>query len=111
MTREEAIKNIKEHCYFANLIPKAKEALDMAIEALQIEPCEDVEFWKGVILGDMSANNVEKVQPKQKTGHWIEHPHEAGPNWEYSRYECSECHEWSDDNSNYCPNCGDKKEV
>lgn len=39
MTREEAIKNIKEHCYFANLIPQAKEALDMAIEALEQEPC------------------------------------------------------------------------
>lgn len=38
MTREEAIKNIKEHCYFANLIPQAKEALDMAIEALEQEP-------------------------------------------------------------------------
>ena len=34
MTREEAIKNIEEHCYFANLIPLAKEALDMAIKAL-----------------------------------------------------------------------------
>ena len=32
---EEAIKNIKEHCYFTNLIPQAKEALDMAIEALE----------------------------------------------------------------------------
>ncbi len=41
MLREEAIKNIKEHCYFANLIPQAKEALDMAIEALEQEPCED----------------------------------------------------------------------
>lgn len=41
MTREEAIKNIKEHCYFANLIPQAKEALDMAIKALSAEPCED----------------------------------------------------------------------
>ena len=38
MTREEAINNIKEHCYFANLIPQAKEALDMAIEALEREP-------------------------------------------------------------------------
>ena len=38
MTREEATKNIKEHCYFANLIPPAKEALDMAIEALEQEP-------------------------------------------------------------------------
>ena len=41
MTREEAIKNIKEHCYFANLIPQAKEALDMAIEALEQESILD----------------------------------------------------------------------
>ena len=45
------------------------------------------------------------VNPKT-TGHWIEHPHEAGPCWEYSRYECSECHEWAEDDSNYCPDCG-----
>ena len=38
MTREEAIKNIKEHCYFASLFPQAKEALDMAIKALEQEP-------------------------------------------------------------------------
>jgi len=44
----------------------------------------------------------------QKKPHWIEHEHEAGENWEYSRYECSECHEWSDDDSNFCPNCGMK---
>ena len=42
MTKEEeAIKNIKEHCYFANLIPQAKEALDMAIKALEQEPLLD----------------------------------------------------------------------
>lgn len=49
MTREEAIKNIKEHCYFANLIPQAKEALDMAIEALEQEPCEDCISKKAVL--------------------------------------------------------------
>ena len=43
-----------------------------------------------------------------KTPHWIEHPHESGENWEYSMYECSDCHEWSDNDSNYCPNCGAK---
>ena len=41
MTREEAIKNIKEHCYFANLIPQAREALDMAIKSLEQEPILD----------------------------------------------------------------------
>lgn len=43
---------------------------------------------------------------ESKTGYWIEHPHEAGPNWEYSRYECSECHVWVEDDSDYCPYCG-----
>jgi predicted amidophosphoribosyltransferase len=43
-----------------------------------------------------------------KTPHWIEHPHESGENWEYSMYECSDCHEWFDNDSNYCPNCGVK---
>lgn len=41
MTREEAIKNIKEHCYFANLIPQAKKALDMAIKSLEHEDILD----------------------------------------------------------------------
>ena len=41
MTNEEAIKNIKEHCYFANLKPQAKEALDMAIKALNQDPIID----------------------------------------------------------------------
>lgn len=45
-----------------------------------------------------------------KIGRWIEHPHETGENWEYPMYECSECHTWSDDDSNYCPNCGTKME-
>lgn len=35
MTNEEAIQAIKEHCYFANLVPIGKEALDMAIKALE----------------------------------------------------------------------------
>ncbi len=47
---------------------------------------------------------------ENKTPHWIEHPHESGENWEYSMYECSDCHEWSDNDSNYCPNCGVKME-
>lgn len=64
MTREEAIKNIKEHCYFANLIPQAKEALDMAIEALEREP---------------------------KTGHWIRNEKQGVQAVGYLTYHCSEC--------------------
>lgn len=35
MTNEEALKAIKEHCYFANLVPIAKEALDLAIKDIE----------------------------------------------------------------------------
>jgi hypothetical protein len=50
MTREEAIKAIKSHCYFANLVPIGKEALDMAIEALEAKPCEDAISRKAAIV-------------------------------------------------------------
>jgi len=39
-------------------------------------------------------------------GHWTEHPHEWGDNWQYSQYECSCCHNWAYHDTDYCPNCG-----
>lgn len=39
-------------------------------------------------------------------GHWIEYPHECGENWEFSMYECSKCGVLTEDDSNFCPNCG-----
>lgn len=52
------------------------------------------------------------LEQKPKTGHWIEHPHECGINWEYPMYECSECHGWTEDDSDFCPDCGaDMREV
>ena len=82
MTREEAIKTIENAKHFAYDDVYTK-AFDMAIKALEQEP---------------------------RKAHWIEHPHEAGPNWEYSMYECSECHGWLEDDSDYCPDCGAKME-
>ena len=49
---------------------------------------------------------LPSVTPQTRKGHWKEHPHEAGPNWKYSMYECSECHGWLEDDSDYCPDCG-----
>jgi hypothetical protein len=45
---------------------------------------------------------------EQKTGHWTEHPHEWGDNWQYSDYECSICHSWAHFDTDFCPNCGAK---
>ena len=111
MTGEEAIKNIKEHCYFANLIPRAKEALDMAIEALDQEHCDDAISRQAVLdviereefKGD-AISEIEKlppVTPQQKMGKWIYHdlyiPY---------KHECSECGKRFGTDFNYCQNCG-----
>lgn len=61
MTREEAINNIKEHCYFASLLPQAKEALDVAIKALEQEACEDIEEIREVMSCDADAETKCKM--------------------------------------------------
>ena len=116
MTNEEAIKELSVE-YFGDS-EKIREAKRMAIKALKQEPCEDVisrEYLLDNCVVDkvtmpyVPVSKIENAPPvtsKSKTGYWIVHPHERGVNWEYDAYECSECHEWSDDDSNYCPECG-----
>lgn len=82
MTREEVTEILKELWRYEKTTKysdaQIREAFEVAIEAVQ----------------------------KSRRGHWIDHPHEAGPCWEYSMYECSECHQWTRYDSDYCPNCG-----
>lgn len=41
MTDKEAAKVISEHCYFSNLVPVGKEALNRAIKSLgRTSPCD-----------------------------------------------------------------------
>jgi len=113
MTKEEAIKNIKEHCYFANLNPQAKEALDMAIEALEYESikaleqdiCEDIISRQAVLAIardsclDLDSyedtrefcDEIKALPPvtlQQKTGRWIYDYMTADG---HRTYHCSEC--------------------
>ena len=74
---------------------------------------EALERVKGYLTDYIRMEDADEIDEimnaiKPKTGHWIEHPHECGENWEYSMYECSECHHWVDDDSDYCPSCGAK---
>ena len=95
-------------------------ALDMAIEALEQQPCEDcisrqavleqINCWIG--SGEYRYTNathyltrrmqeLPSVTPRPKIGRWIEHFDESGK-W----YECDQCHtDWGGP-VNYCPNCG-----
>lgn len=102
--------------------------------AEEIEPCEDCISREAVIKHICESKECYKddwckgrlykrcydlqwvyalpsVTPQPKTGHWIEHPHEWGDNWQYSKYECSVCHNWALSDDDFCPNCGAKMEV
>ena len=68
MTREEAIKAIKSHCYFANLVPASKEALDMAIKALEQELVLDKARAEIADLADYDA--YTDVQQAFNDGLW-----------------------------------------
>lgn len=51
-----------------------------------------------------------KIKLKQKEAEWIEHPwaEESPYGYLISNYECTHCHAWKRDMSNYCPECGYK---
>lgn len=134
MTREEAIlciKGIKNlgHDMFTEQ-KDFQECLDMAIKALEQEPCEDAVSRRAVLdtLDKMDSvldedrtvetykellaacyNDLPPVTPAHKTGRWIfvDKAHEHG--------RCSECDYGNVDlvdgrPHNYCPNCGAKIE-
>ena len=128
MTREEAINNLnlsKEYCVCACI-----EALEMAIEALKAEPCEDaisrqaaldalttardtecVEMTNGgeYIDYEMTYGYVEELPPVNpiKTGYWIDDTKCGGT-------ECSKCGKWyphatiAKSEIKYCSECGAK---
>ena len=124
MTREEA-KQVLRHiiqvadtsdCGIKEIDGTDEEALEMAIKALEIEPCDDAvsrEVFEQVVcerdiaieqLNELGYEFGEKIDQEPKTGHWIAH---SDGIW-IKHYECSECGKVHDTYSDYCPNCGAK---
>lgn len=58
---------------------------------------------------DVIMEEIKAFAPQPKMGKWIMHRgyNADGFGIEYS---CSECKEWEDEKSKYCPNCGAKME-
>ena len=103
-----------------------KEALDIAIKALEQQNCEDcisrketIEWLKKVTVTDGIAfktgfkqilydiEQMPSVIPQPKVGKWIDVDSLDGALW----HECSECGETEFYATDYCPNCGAKMEV
>ena len=150
MTREEAIAQLKMDRDLCNFNPmtgeeapmnedcrKSAEALDMAIKALEQQPCEDtisrqaaidaflteltererknlLHTWSTVEVKYFVVDMLEKLpsaQLERKKGEWIPVTNGRGG------FECDQCHnyapsyqdgvEWL---SAFCPNCGCRME-
>jgi rubrerythrin len=120
MTDEEAIKNLKKLKSFHN--GSYGTAIDLAIKALEQQPCEDAISRKAVLsLFNKSdeyrwettwiRRKIEKlpsVIPIIPKGKWkpLNYKDEM---WGYV-YECSNCGA-IDYGNDYCPNCGAKMEA
>ncbi len=135
MTREDAINIMKVIVHMLEEkydTERVEDAVNMAIKSLEQEPCEDCISRKTVrqaldkyiqkaqsngtkddliSFEELVIKNLPSVQPKAKTGHWIEVIDEidslGNKTW---HHECSICGNtdsgWGKDN--YCPNCGAK---
>lgn len=128
MTREEAIADIRD-----NIKPiVGGKSLDMAIKALEQQPCEDCVSRRAVyeILNDAyflkiddgaalqeSVKQLPSVTPQQKMGKWKAFTHSAyrgndedgEPIWrEVTVYHCDLCNRRTVIKEKYCPNCGRK---
>ena len=127
MTREEAIEYLNTLYMALAVFPnqqislgnvdKMKESVDMAIKALEQEPCEDAISRQAVL--DINENHhgqmpnhinhqiwqeikdLPSVTPQPKMGRWI------GCDI-LQEFKCSECRVCFRNKSNYCPNCGAK---
>lgn len=124
MTREVAIKAIQDFIGWFKEDSLIRKALDMAIQALSQEPCDDAvsreavieavsegcQEWRGIYgRCEELINALPSVTQKSKTGHWILDETD-------NSITCDKCGclIWANDISNgdahYCPNCGAKME-
>ena len=120
MTNEEAISiienrdSIMDYCESQQLA----EALDVAVEALGAQPCEDAVSREAVLEITAETGALETqarvkalppVTPQPKIGHWIvtgDYLTTAYGSVDYVK--CSCCKEDSLEEGDFCPNCGAK---
>ena len=127
MTNKEAKEIIKSECYVFNPLDfdkstKVNTALDMAIKALEKEPCEDCVSREAVkealrnrteeSISDC-INALPSVIHARKKAKWINKSHNNGCGITFNISECTCCgkntfFDCAELLYRYCPNCGAK---
>ena len=112
------INGVEKRVKIEDMITEMENLQEQNI-ALEQESCDDCISRKEVIqiINDFSykneheetlinerIKNLPSIQPKPKTGHWINKYHEV------FKYYCDKCGTGSDLRTPYCPNCGAKME-
>lgn len=125
MTKEQSIKWLKDMLKNFDLPQEQYQiALEMAIKALEQEPCEDCISREQVFKCFTWTNTKDEVYrriqelppvtPQPKMGRWEYVQYDNNPN--IGNWHCSECRgictemHSIEDAYNYCPNCGAKME-
>lgn len=72
------------------------------------ETCSTIQYgdkWCNEVYTILNAPTVDAVQVRH--GHWILHENaDIVDGYYVPNYECSVCHTWKQDDSDYCPDCG-----
>ncbi len=82
--------------------------VDALMELPSLQPGEDIR----AICGECDAWNQYKNHPQPwwipvVHGHWIRHDYaDIVDGYLVPEFECSRCHSWKKDDSDYCPDCG-----
>lgn len=137
MTREEAIDILQNTSFFGRTIDDIDTAIDMAIQALEQEPCEDcisrqatverlckvAEFMNekrnglgspyvmAALFIQDNKDEFPSVTSQPKMGRWKRISMDKYVQHAMAYYKCSECGGDIIGEHNYCPNCGAKMEV
>lgn len=74
------------------------------------ETCSTIRYgdkWCNEVYTILNAPTVDAVPVRH--GYWIRHENaDVVDGYLVPNFECSECHSWKEDDSDYCPDCGVK---
>lgn len=107
----QCISYCKRDCSSKKRYEKLKQYEDLDFTPKEIALM--AKFYKEHTSSEAIAQNMRIVakllEAERKEAHWIKHEWaEESEGLLIPNYECSKCHTWQRENSDYCPDCGCK---